>query len=148
MNLARIAAALTMSAVLVAALPAPTAGDGLPAEVRAAPAFVPGGGLEYTTISVGRATVVRAGKRGGGMLIRSARLRRHYVIPAVAYDGSPGGLSARRPHAGIDQPAPPLPSRNHELRDPGPSGYGCAGYSGFAATSASTPCPSTARCST
>jgi hypothetical protein len=64
MNLARIAAALTMSAVLVAALPAPAAGDGLPAEVYAAPAFVPGGGLEYTTISVGRATVVRAGKRG------------------------------------------------------------------------------------
>ncbi|MDQ5834921.1 MAG: hypothetical protein M3550_18030 [Actinomycetota bacterium] len=94
-SLARIAAALIVCAVLAVAQPGSVAGDGLPAgDVYAAPVFVPGGGLEYTTVSVGRNTIVQSGERGGRGLVRTTRLRGDWVVPAVAYDGSPGGLSA------------------------------------------------------
>lgn len=88
---ARVATALTISVVLAAALPGPAAGDGLPAggDVYVAPLFAPDGSLEYTTVSVGRDTVVRAGKRGARTLVGSTCLRGDSVVPVVAYDGSP-----------------------------------------------------------
>lgn len=59
---ARVATAPTISVVLAAALPGPAAGDGLP-----------------------------AGERGARTLVGSTRLRGDWVVPVVAYGGSPGG---------------------------------------------------------
>jgi hypothetical protein len=85
--------ALVIVAVL-ALLPASAAADGLPAVgIDARPLSVPGGQVEYTTERVGRDTRLVESARYGGPL-RARRLRGDYSVPAVAYDGSPSGLSA------------------------------------------------------
>jgi hypothetical protein len=85
---------LVVVAFLVLA-PASAAADGLPAVgIDARPLSVPGGKLEYTTERAGRgATRLIESARYGGPL-RERRLRGGFAIPAVAYDGSPSGLSA------------------------------------------------------
>jgi hypothetical protein len=80
--------------VLLAFVPASAEADGLPAAgIDAQPLSVPGGALTYTTERAGRDTRLVEGARYGGPL-RERRLRGHYSIPAVAYDGSASGLSA------------------------------------------------------
>jgi hypothetical protein len=79
---------------LVALLPASAAADGLPAVgVDANPVSVPGGQLDYQTEKAGKATRVVESARYGGEL-RARQIPGVYSIPAVAYDGSPSGLSA------------------------------------------------------
>jgi hypothetical protein len=86
-------AALAIAA-LVALLPAPAAADGLPAVgVDANPVSNPGGQVEYQTEKAGRSTRVVESARYGGVL-QERHVRGVYSIPAVAYDGSPSGLSA------------------------------------------------------
>jgi hypothetical protein len=97
-SLARVATALalTLSLAAAGAFTAPAAGDGLPAgvSVHAAPLSTPGGLVEYTTRTESRVSLVEARERGSERLVRNVRLRGDYAVPAVAYDGSPGGLSA------------------------------------------------------
>src|SRR3954469_22368090 len=79
---------------LVALVPSTALAAGLPAEgVDATPLQVPGGQLEYTTERAGHDTRLVEGARYGGPL-RKRRLAGKLFIPAVAYDGSPSGLSA------------------------------------------------------
>ena len=79
---------------LTALLPASAAADGLPAaRIDARPLSVPGGHLEYTTKRAGGNTRLIESARYGGPL-RRRELSGSFSIPAVAYDGSPGGLSA------------------------------------------------------
>jgi hypothetical protein len=61
--------------------------------VDATPLYVPGGQLEYTTERAGDGTRLIERARYGGPL-RARRLDGRLFIPAVAYDGSPSGLSA------------------------------------------------------
>ena len=89
---ARLATALTLA--LAAALPGRAAADGLPAGVNATPVSAPGGEVEYATQSPRRGTLVLARERSSGRLLRKARLRGNWAVPAVAYDGSASGISA------------------------------------------------------
>jgi hypothetical protein len=80
--------------VVLALLPASAAADGLPAVgVDADPVSNPGAQVEYQTEKAGRSTRVVESARYGGEL-RARRIPGVYSIPAVAYDGSPSGLSA------------------------------------------------------
>jgi hypothetical protein len=94
-TLGRLTIVLTTSLAATAALPASAHGDGLPVGtgIDAAPVSAPGGSVEYLTRRAGRETLVEARWRGAGRL-DAARLSGRYSVPAVAYDGSPGGLSA------------------------------------------------------
>ena len=79
---------------LIALLPASAAADGLPAVgIDARPLSTPGGSVEYTTKRAGPDTRVVESARYGGPL-RRRTLGGSFSIPAVAYDGSPSGLSA------------------------------------------------------
>jgi hypothetical protein len=91
---------LTLAVALLAgaAYAATARGDGLPVEgVDLSRAGVPGtaaGAPRYVSLPAGRDTVVAAVSQNGGQVLRSRLLDGRFTIPAVAYDGSPGGLSA------------------------------------------------------
>jgi hypothetical protein len=79
---------------VLALLPTSAAADGLPAVgIDASPLSAPRGELEYTTERAGRDTRLIESARYGGPL-RARRLAGSLSIPAVAYDGSPSGISA------------------------------------------------------
>jgi hypothetical protein len=95
-RLARILAAAGTIATIVA--PAARA-DGLPVlgiDVGSSGVTVPGAGVRYVTLPAGRSTIVAAVQRDGGRIVRSFSWPGTFTIPAVAYDGSAGGLSADR----------------------------------------------------
>ena len=78
---------------LLALLPATAAADGLPAVgIDARPLSAPGGDLQYTTERAGADTRLVESARYGGPL-RPRELAGSFSIPAVAYDGSPSGIS-------------------------------------------------------
>jgi hypothetical protein len=80
---------------ILAALPARAAADGLPAVgVDAAPLSTPGGDVEYVTARAERDTVLRERTVARGPVLRRLRVNGNFSVPAVAYDGSPSGLSA------------------------------------------------------
>ena len=81
--------------VLLALVPASAAADGLPGTgVVPSPVSAPGGDVEYVAKRAKRDTVLREQRLNGGPVLRSLHLRGRYSVPAVAYDGSPSGLSA------------------------------------------------------
>jgi hypothetical protein len=92
----RVAVFLAVGAAALVA-PASAGADGLPVlSVDAGPTgvTVPTGTARYVTIPAGHSTVVARVRRDGGRIIRSRLLPGTFTIPAVAYDGSAGGLSA------------------------------------------------------
>jgi len=98
---ARPLLALASALAAAAATPSAAAADGLPANgVDAAPVSAPGGGVEYLTKRVGRGTgaarptLLVARERGGERVLGKLRVPGIFAVPAVAYDGSPSGLSA------------------------------------------------------
>jgi hypothetical protein len=83
----------------VAAAAAGTArADGLPVEgvdlSRAGVAASDPMAARYVSLPAGRDTLVAAVSQDGGQVRRSRLLDGRFTVPAVAYDGSPGGLSA------------------------------------------------------
>jgi hypothetical protein len=86
---------VAVAALAVLALfPATAAADGLPAVgIDARPLSAPGGQVDYTTGRAGSGTRLIERARYGGPL-RARRLVGSFSIPAVAYDGSPSGVSA------------------------------------------------------
>jgi hypothetical protein len=91
----RLLTSISAAAVVATAAPATALGDGLPAVgIDARPLSAPAGKVEYTTERGGRGhTRLIESARYGGPL-RERRLVGAFAIPAVAYDGSPAGLSA------------------------------------------------------
>jgi hypothetical protein len=88
---------LPFALVLIGAVllvPATAVADGLPAVgIDANPLGVPGGHVVYVTKRAGHDTrLVEKARYGGAM--RERTVRGSFSVPAVAYDGSPGGLSA------------------------------------------------------
>jgi hypothetical protein len=85
-------------AALVAALvPAAAGADGLPVlGVDVGSSGVASGpeGARYVTIPAGSRTIVERVAQDGGQVLASRSLPGTFTIPAVAYDGSAGGLSA------------------------------------------------------
>jgi hypothetical protein len=91
----RRSAAVSLLVLLALTLAAPARGDGLPIlGVDAGPEGVAGGAVRYVTLDGARGTVVAAVERRGGKIQRSRSLPGRFTVPAVAYDGSPSGLSA------------------------------------------------------
>jgi hypothetical protein len=88
--------------VLLAALvalvsPASVFADGLPVlnvDVGSSGVTAPEGNVRYVTLPAGRNTLVAMVSANGGKVVRSRLLRGNFTVPAVAYDGSAGGLSA------------------------------------------------------
>ncbi len=79
---------------LFALLPAAASADGLPAVgIDARLLSAPGGDVSYSTDSGKHTTLLIERARYGGVL-RKRRIDGTFSLPAVAYDGSPGGLSA------------------------------------------------------
>lgn len=71
--------------------------DGLPVQgvdVGGVGVVAPYGDARYVTLPAGRDTVLARVKPAGGQIADSRLLRGEFTIPAVAYDGSAGGLSA------------------------------------------------------
>ena len=91
----RLLASISAVAVAAGAAPAAAPADGLPAVgIDAKPLSAPAGKVEYTTERGGKGhTRLIEGARYGGPL-RERSLRGAFSVPAVAYDGSPAGLSA------------------------------------------------------
>ena len=91
---------VTLAATAAALMPASSAGAArgkLPAlGVEAGPSgvAVPGNDYRYVALRAGRGTMVAAVERAGGQVIRSRLLQDRLTVPAVAQDGSSGGLSA------------------------------------------------------
>lgn len=91
---ARLALAAATAAALAALLPASAAADGLPAVgVDARPLGLPDGQVVYITKRSGHDTRLVEKARYGGP-VRERGVRGSFSVPAVAYDGSPSGLSA------------------------------------------------------
>jgi hypothetical protein len=87
-------AIVLVSLALLVLAPASAAADGLPAVgIDARPLSLPDGDVAYVTKSGKHSTRLIERARYGGPL-RDRRLRGAFSIPAVAYDGSPSGLSA------------------------------------------------------
>jgi hypothetical protein len=86
--------AVVMILALFALLPAAASADGLPAVgIDATPLSAPGGDVAYVTNAGKHSTRVVERSRHGGVL-RERRIDGVFSLPAVAYDGSPAGLSA------------------------------------------------------
>jgi hypothetical protein len=91
----RLALAAAAAALVVAP---PASADGLPVlgvDVGREGVTVPGVATRYVALSAGlRETLVARVTQDGGRIVRSRVIPGRFTIPAVAYDGSPGGLSA------------------------------------------------------
>jgi hypothetical protein len=90
-------AALVWAALAGALWAAPARADGLPVlgvDVGPVGVLGPAGEARYVTLPAGRDTVVARVERDGGRVLASTLLRGRRTVPAVAYDGSAGGLSA------------------------------------------------------
>ena len=86
--------AAPVAVVLLALLPASAAADGLPAVgIDARPLSLPGGHVAYMTKSAKQSTRVIA-RSLDGRLLSQRRIDGTFSLPAVAYDGSPSGLTA------------------------------------------------------
>ena len=84
--------------LLAAAFAAPAAhADGLPVlgvDVGAEGVSVPGSKVRFVALGTPRGTVVARVSLRGGHVVNFRYLSARYTVPAVAYDGSVGGLSA------------------------------------------------------
>ena len=86
---------LVAVAALALAAPSRAAADGLPSGVEADPGGVttPQLDVNYIVVPAGRGTLLGRVAKGTGRLTTPVYLRSRFVIPAVAADGTPGGLS-------------------------------------------------------
>jgi hypothetical protein len=86
-----------VAALIAALVPAAARADGLPVlGVDVGSSGVSSGpeGARYVTIPAGRRTIVERVAQDGGQVLSWRSLPGTFTIPAVAYDGSAGGLSA------------------------------------------------------
>ena len=86
-----------LAAVVAALLPGAAQADGLPVlgiDVGSSGVASSSGEARYVTIPAGSRTIVERVAQHGGQVLAWRSLRGTFTIPAVAYDGSPGGLSA------------------------------------------------------
>lgn len=103
----------------LAAAPATARGDGLPVgSIDAGPAgvTVPGAAARYVTLPTGRNTIVARIRRDGGTVVASQFVPGVFTVPAVALDGTPGGLSADGRTLVLIRPRPGFPRTRTQLR--------------------------------
>ena len=102
---------------LMLAITAVAHGDGLPVQgVDAGPTGVASATVRYVTLPARPgSTLVAQVRRHGGQVLRSRLLRGSFTIPAVAYDGSPSGLSADAGTLALIRPRAHFPQRRTRL---------------------------------
>ena len=86
-----------VAALVAAIVPAAARADGLPVlgiDVGSTGVASSSDGARYVTIPAGSRTIVEQIAQRGGQVLAWRSLRGTFTIPAVAYDGSAGGLSA------------------------------------------------------
>jgi hypothetical protein len=86
-----------VAALVAALMPAAAHADGLPVlgvDVGSSGVSSGSDGARYVTIPAGSRTIVERVAEHGGQVLAWRSLRGTFTIPAVAYDGSAGGLSA------------------------------------------------------
>jgi len=107
-------------AILAAALAAPAAqADGLPVlgvDVGADGVTVPGSDARFVALATPRGTVVARISLRGGRVLNFRYLNGRYTVPAVAYDGSVGGLSASGRTLVLLVPRTTFPRKNTRMR--------------------------------
>src|SRR5256885_7641122 len=82
-------------AAVLAACAASAAGGPSPGVLVGGSGVVsPNGAVRYVAYPRSRSTTVRAIGAHGGQVFRSVELRGRFGVPAVAYDGTTGGVSA------------------------------------------------------
>jgi hypothetical protein len=90
-------APVLVAALVAALIPAAAQADGLPVlgvDVGSTGVASSSDGVRYVTVPAGRRTIVERVAQHGGQVLAWRSLRGTFTIPAVAYDGSAGGLSA------------------------------------------------------
>jgi hypothetical protein len=95
--IARLSVPTACAAVFAAMLSASAGADGLPVlgiDVGPQGVTTPASTTRYVALQAGNVTLVAQTSRHGGRVLRYVRLPGSFTIPAVAYDGSAGGLSA------------------------------------------------------
>jgi hypothetical protein len=111
--------AIVICALAAATLvPASAFADGLPLpveDVGDTGVVSPDGAHRYVTIKDGPNTVLERVDADGGAISDSIRLHGLYTIPAVALDGSPGGLSADGSTLLLIRPRPSFPRETTEF---------------------------------
>ena len=88
---------LFVAALVAALVPTAARADGLPVlgiDVGSSGVSSSSDGVRYVTIPAGKRTIVERVAQHGGQVLAWRSLRGTFTIPAVAYDGSAGGLSA------------------------------------------------------
>ena len=95
--MARGIAFVTVSLLVVLVAAVAALADGLPVlgvDVGTVGVVSRPGDARYVALTAGTGTVVARVRPDGGQVVRFRLLRGRFTIPAVAYDGSAGGLSA------------------------------------------------------
>jgi hypothetical protein len=95
--IARLSVVTACTALFAGVVSASAGADGLPVlgiDVGPQGVTTPSSAHRYVALRAGRATVVAQTARHGGGVLRYVRIPGSFTIPAVAYDGSAGGLSA------------------------------------------------------
>jgi hypothetical protein len=101
----------------LATVPA-AAADGLPVlgvDVGSSGVAAAGGASRYVTISARGGTLVERIRRDGGQVLAASLVEGDYTIPAVAYDGSAGGLSGDRHTLVLIEPRQSFPRASTSL---------------------------------
>lgn len=103
--------------MLALVAPAGATGDGLPSGTNADPGGVttPAIDANYIVAPAGRGTMLARVEKGSGRLTNSAYLDALFVMPAVALDGTPGGLSAGGGRLVLIRPRAKFPQRTTTL---------------------------------
>ena len=92
-----LSVSVLLAALVAAVVPAAARADGLPVlgiDVGSTGVASSSDGTRYVTIPAGSRTIVERIAQHGGQVRAWRSLRGTFTIPAVAYDGSAGGLSA------------------------------------------------------
>ena len=106
------------TALVAAHMPALAHADGLPVlgvDVGSSGVSSGSDGARYVTIPAGSRTIVERVAQHGGQVLAWRSLRGTFTIPAVAYDGSAGGLSADRTRLVLIEPRTSFPRATTRL---------------------------------
>lgn len=110
----RLGVLLAIGAVAAGAVAGAARGDGLPVlgiDDGSTGVTVPRSSYRYVTLASKGDTIVARVQRRGGRIVGLRVLPGHYTVPAVAYDGSAGGLSADGRVLALIEPRVSFPRR-------------------------------------
>jgi hypothetical protein len=113
----KLPATTLLALTLAFAVPDAAASDGLPSGANANAGGITNSalGVNYVVVPAGRGTVVGRIDKRTGRLAAAHYLKEHFDMPAVALDGTPGGLSAGGRTLVLIRPRAAFPQRRTTL---------------------------------